>query len=214
MSVPTAIAGAYDRWADSYDRDRNLTRDLDARVLQASGLDVRARRVVEIGCGTGKNTRWLASGARSLCALDFSEGMLARARAAVPDPHVRFVHHDLREAWPVPDESADIVVGNLVLEHVESLPPLFAEAARVMGSGGMLYLCELHPYRQLRGGQAHFTDDASGEAVHVPAFAHTVSEYVNAGIAAGLALRELGEWLEDGAPPGTPPRLLSMRFGR
>jgi hypothetical protein len=48
--------------------------------------------------------------------------------------------------------------------------------------------------------------------VHVTAHLHTVAEYVNGGIAAGLALRHLGEWLEADAPPDAPPRLLSMLF--
>jgi malonyl-CoA O-methyltransferase len=127
---------------------------------------------------------------------------------------VRFVRHDVREPWPATLASVDVVVGNLVLEHVEALAPVYAEAARVLRPGGQLLLCELHPERQRRGGQAHFTDAASGDTVHVPAHRHTVSEYVNGGIAAGLTLRHLGEWLEDGAPDDAPPRLLSVLFTR
>lgn len=205
------VAQAYDRWSDSYDIDDNATRDLDASVLQRAHLPLHGAAVLEIGCGTGKNTRWLASQATSVHALDFSAGMLARARAAVPDPHVRFTRQDIRDAWPVDDRSMDVVVGNLVLEHVGDLTSVFANASRVLRTDGLLYLCELHPYRQLRGGQAHFTD-ASGGTVHVPAFVHTVSEYVNGALSAGLRLVHLGEWLEDGAPEGALPRLLSATF--
>jgi malonyl-CoA O-methyltransferase len=127
---------------------------------------------------------------------------------------VRFVQHDVRTTWPVVDVSVDVVIGNLVLEHVQHLAPVYAEAARVLRPGGQLFLCELHPFRQLRGGQAHFVDAANGETVHVEAFAHSASEYVNKGIAAGLVLRELGEWLEAAATPGAPPRLLSVLFDR
>ena len=84
-------------------------------------------------------------------------------------------------------------------------------AARVLRPGGRLLLCELHPERQRRGGQAHFEDPA-GQTVRVPAYPHTVAEYVNGGIENGLVLRHLGEWLEPEAPEGAPPRLLSLRF--
>jgi malonyl-CoA O-methyltransferase len=165
---------------------------------------------------------WLAERARSLVALDFSAGMLERARtrvsAVVADrsgaAHVRFARHDVREPWPVPDAAVDTIVANLVLEHVADLGPVYAEAARTLRPGGQLLLCELHPERQRRGGQAHFTDAATGELVHVAAHRHTVAEYVNGGLAAGLVLRHLGEWLEPDAPADAPPRLLAIRFER
>ena len=211
------VASAYDRWAGSYDADRNATRDLDAEVVRRAPLALAGRDVLELGCGTGKNTVWLAERARTVTALDFSDGMLARARErldAAGAAHVRLVRHDVREPWPAPGASADVVVGNLVLEHVADLAPVFAEAARALRPGGQLLLCELHPERQRRGGQAHFTDAATGDTVHVTAHRHTVAEYVNGGLAAGLTLRHLGEWLEPDAPADAPPRLLSVLFER
>ena len=212
--TPDKVSTAYDAWSSTYDSSPNTTRDLDALVVRRAPLVLEGRDVIEVGCGTGKNTTWLADRARSVLALDFSEGMLARARARVSAPHVRFVQHDVRDPWPAPDASADAVVGNLVLEHVEDLRPVYREAARVLRPGGRLWFCELHPERQRRGGQAHFTDGATGETVHVAAWRHDVGEYVNGGIAAGLVLRELGEWLEEGAAEGAPPRLLSVLFER
>jgi ubiquinone/menaquinone biosynthesis C-methylase UbiE len=206
------IAYAYDRWSEQYDRDPNATRDLDALVLRQAGLRLRGRVVLEIGCGTGKNTEWLARESRDVIAMDFSEGMLSRARARVNAPHVRFVAHDVRDAWPVAAKSVDVVTCNLVLEHVRALPPIFREAVRVLRADGRLFISELHPFRQLLGGQARFTHAQSGETTYVPAFRHSVSEFINAGLAAGLQLREMGERLEDGAPADVPPRLLTLLF--
>lgn len=208
------VASAYDRWSATYDADFNRTRDLDARVVRAAGLPVDDATVVELGCGTGKNTAWLAERARRVVALDLSAGMLVRARERVPAAHVAFLRSDVRHPWPVSDASADVVIGNLVLEHVESLATVFAESARVLRPGGTLFLCELHPFRQWRGGRAHFTDAGTGETVHVAAHVHSVSEYVNGALGAAFVLRHLGEWLEDDAPADTPPRLLSLRFSR
>ncbi len=212
--VTRHVGDAYDRWAVSYDRQENRTRDLDGVILRAHGPDVRARRVLELGCGTGKNTAHLAERAEHVTALDLSEGMLAVARARITAPHVHFVRHDLRVRWPVADAAMDVVIGNLVLEHLEDLTPIFTEAARVLRADGTLYLSELHPMRQWLGAQAHFTDAGSGAVVHVPAFRHTVAEYVNGGLAAGFTVRGIGEWREDEAPPEAPPRLLTVRFTR
>lgn len=206
------VALAYDRWAETYDADANATRDLDAQLVRRATFAVGGRDVLELGCGTGKNTLWLAERARRVVAMDFSARMLERARERVTTPNVEFRQHDVRDPWPVEDEAVDVVIGNLVLEHVEHLTPVYREAARVLRRGGQLFFCELHPFRQLRGGQAHFTDGRMGEVIHVGAYVHSASEYVNAGIAAGLVLRELGEHLEANAPAGSPPRLISVLF--
>jgi ubiquinone/menaquinone biosynthesis C-methylase UbiE len=210
----TDVSHAYDRWAVQYDADHNATRDLDAEVVRRAPLRVAGRDVLELGSGTGKNTLWLAERARHVHALDFSGGMLAEARRRVQRANVSFAQHDVRVRWPFATASMDVVVGNLVLEHVRELAPIHAEAARVLRPGGQLFLCELHPYRQLRGGQAHFVDQASGQTIHVPVFPHSTSEYVNGGLAAGFVLRELGEWLEPEAAADAPPRLLSVLFER
>lgn len=200
---------AYDRWSASYDHDANATRDLDAVILPQRALPVQGATVIEFGAGTGKNSKWLADRCARLICLDYSIGMLSRARLRVPA--AAFVVHDIREPWPIASGVADVVVGNLVLEHVEHLGPVLSECARVLRPGGVLYCCELHPFRQWRGGQAHFNDD-NGQTVHVPAFTHTVADYVNGAIGFGFRLLHIGEWVEPTAPDGALPRLLSMEF--
>ncbi len=208
----SSVAEAYDRWAESYDADKNVTRDLDALVMQRTALVLEGREVLELGCGTGKNTSYLAEHAARVVAMDFSEGMISRAHERLATSNVKFIRHDVRDPWPVPPASLDLVVGHLILEHVHDLAPVFFEAARVLRPHGQLFICELHPYRQLVGAQANFVDSRTGEKVHVTAHVHTVSEYVNGGIEAGLTLRVMGEWVEEGAVPDSSPRLISLLF--
>jgi malonyl-CoA O-methyltransferase len=206
------VAATYDRWAATYDADRNVTRDLDALVVQKTPLVLEGRDVLELGCGTGKNTSYLAEHARHVTAVDFSEGMIARAHERLTTSNVKFVRHDIRDPWPMSPASVDLVVGNLILEHVHDLAPVYFEAARVLRPNGQLFICELHPFRQLLGGQPNFVDPHTGEKVEVAAHIHTVSEYVNGGVEAGLTLRSLGEWIEEEAPADTPPRLISLLY--
>ncbi len=206
------IAGAYDRWSSVYDDDQNTTRDLDAAVLRASGLALTGRDVVELGAGTGKNTAWLAEHAAHVTALDFSEGMLARARQRVAHPHVRFIRADLRAPWPLADASTDVVVANLVLEHIEDCTHVFKETARVLRPNGDAYFAELHPVRQTAGSQAQFTDPATNTRTRVTAFVHSVEEFTEAATNAGLSILSFENHLEPEAPSSAPPRLLVIRL--
>jgi ubiquinone/menaquinone biosynthesis C-methylase UbiE len=204
------VVAAYDRWAATYDVDRNRTRDLAAAVLPASGLDPTGRRVLEIGCGTGRNTGWLAARARQVVAADFSPGMLRAARARAP--HVQLVRFDVCVPWPIAAASVDVVIAVLVLEHVEDLAPVFAEARRVLARDGEAFVCELHPLRQLAGRQAEFSPPDGGEPTPVPAFLHDASDYVNAGLRAALDLVEMCEWRDPDSSRHDRPRLLSLHF--
>ena len=207
------VAAAYDRWSEDYDSVVNATRDLDATVLRRQDLGLPGAGVIEVGCGSGKNTVFLAAHAQSVLGLDFSEGMLQKARERVACGHVRFVRHDLRQRWPAPDASCDVVVADLVLEHVQRLELFFAEAARTLRPGGRLFNCELHPFRQLSGSQARFVQSDTCAVQLVKAYQHDVSHYVNAGLAAGLRLVRVDDWRDEQAPHEAP-RLFSTSWLR
>lgn len=50
------IREAYDRWSLTYDKDSNLTRDLDRLATENTLSDLKFQAAIELGCGTGKNT--------------------------------------------------------------------------------------------------------------------------------------------------------------
>jgi SAM-dependent methyltransferase len=209
-----AVADAYDRWAGHYDADANRTREAAALALAAAALPLDGARVVEAGCGTGRHTAGFASRAAAVVALDFSDGMLARARARVDAANVTFMRHDLRTPWPVADGGADVVVSMLVLEHIDALAPVFAEAARVLREGGTWFLCELHPDRQASGRQAEVVDPATGDRSVVQAFVHTETEYLGLAAASGFHLQRAtrGNLPDDDAT--ALPRVLALHLQR
>ncbi len=205
------VREAYDRWASTYDADRNLTRDLDARVTRTVLAGIPCTHILELGCGTGKNTAFLAGLGATVHALDFSDGMLKLARARVTHPQVTFVKADLTAAWPCADGTADLVAGNLVLEHIADLPHIFGEAHRCLAPAGRLFICELHPFRQYLGAQAMFERD--DVQIAIPATVHHISDFIDAAGAAGFRLAGLREWWDDDAR-AAPPRLASFLWER
>ena len=204
-----SVSDGYNAWAATYDTDRNLTRDLDAAATRTTLAGMRPHSILELGCGTGKNTLTLAEIGGRVQALDFSAAMLAQARAKQPGAHVSFSLADLTRPWPCADESADLIVGNLVLEHIADLGFIFAEAARCLEAGGRFFLSELHPFKQYLGAKARF--DQAQASVDIPAFTHHISEFTAAAAQAGLGLLSLKEWWHAEDPPGLP-RLVSFLF--
>jgi malonyl-CoA O-methyltransferase len=204
-----SVRKAYSEWATTYDQDRNLTRDLDERVMRESLGQRRYTSILELGCGTGKNTRLLIQRADRVVALDFSEGMITRARAKLRADSVLFAVANLTQTWPCADQSIDLVVCNLVLEHINDLGFIFAQAQRILTPGGHFFVCELHPFRQYQGKKAIFQGE--GGQVEIPAFVHHVSDFLNAAEQVGFALKRLGEWWHEDDQQ-LPPRLISCWF--
>lgn len=200
---------AYTSWSVTYDTDRNLTRDLDQLVTRNILADLHCKSILEIGCGTGKNTALLADIGERVWAFDLSAGMLRQARQKLRSDNVTFAIADLTRPWPCKVQSADLIVCNLVLEHIRDLAFIFREARRTLLGGGRFFVCELHPVRQYQGIQANFKREQ--ETFAIQAFVHHLSDFLEAADANGLALIKLREWwhAED---HDQPPRLVSFMF--
>ena len=205
----TAVEGAYDQWAESYDSVVNPTRDLDQKAMQSMLAGLSFDKVLELGCGTGKNTAWLASKASSVTAVDLSSEMLARAKQKIKSSNVNFVKADLNQDWDFLTEKFDLVTFNLVLEHIASLKPVFEKAAAALNTNGCLFICELHPFKQYAGSKARF--EKENETIVVDCYNHHLTDYLEARNY-GFELVEIREWFDEDKKE--IPRLISFLFRR
>lgn len=203
------IQNAYNLWAAQYDTNKNKTRDIEGIAMRQllSGIDFKT--CLEIGCGTGKNTVWLAENCEHITAADFSEAMLLKAQQKVVDRKVEFVQTDVTLTWPFQKEKYDLVTFSLILEHIEHLEHAFSEASLCLKGGGFLYVGELHPFKQYQGTKARF-DTAEGRQ-EVKCFTHHVSDFTKAAKKAGLSLVEIEEYFDD-EDRGSVPRILVLLF--
>ncbi len=100
--------------------------------------DVRGKRVLDFGCGSGENSLLIARRGAKVLGMDISESLIrvARQRLAVNgiDSNVHFFSasaHDIALA----DESVDVVYGMAILHHLE-LPLVAREVKRILRKGG------------------------------------------------------------------------------
>jgi SAM-dependent methyltransferase len=110
---------------------------LETALLRLAG-DVKGLRVLDLGCGAGELTLWLAARGALVTALDLSPGMVAIARERTErfrpaaDAHfvVAAVEHSGLDA-----ESFDLVIGKWILHHAE-VAGAAMEIRRLLRSGG------------------------------------------------------------------------------
>jgi phosphoethanolamine N-methyltransferase len=109
------------------------------RVLE--GLDLSGREVLDIGCGSGGITLYLAGrhGAARVVGFDVERPVIehARRRAAARGlrDRVDFVH-GAPGPLPFPDENFDVVFSKDALLHVPDKDALFRDIIRVLRPGG------------------------------------------------------------------------------
>ena len=200
---------AYNHWAATYDAVENKTRDLDAFATRKILGEYDFKTVLELGCGTGKNTQWLAEKANKVVGLDFSEEMLKQARTKIKTKNVSFIQADLTKPWQLENDWVDLVCCNLVLEHIKDMTPIFGQAHKKLKEGGLFFICELHPFKQYLGSKAKFETENGIQELDV--YWHHISDYFNAANKNGFKLLELNEWFDNGEP-NQIPRLISFVF--
>jgi SAM-dependent methyltransferase len=177
----------------------------ESRVGELLG-DVEAAHVADLGCGTGRHAVRIAAAGARVTALDFAEGMVARARAKPGWEQVEFIAHDLARPLPLADRAFDRVLSCLVAEHLPDLPGFFGECRRICRPGGFVVVSAMHPALLLRGIQARFIDPTSGRDVRPAGHPYRISDYVMGAVAGGLTIEHMSEHAVDADHAARSPR--------
>ncbi|TBW27898.1 class I SAM-dependent methyltransferase [Gramella sp. KN1008] len=203
-----SIEKAYDDWSGQYDTNRNRTRDLDKELTKSVLGGLRFKEVLELGCGTGKNTEWLLQRTEKILAVDFSENMLKIARKKINDSKVSFKRADITKDWDWTVENFDLITCNLILEHIADLDFIFQQAYSKLANDGHFYVSELHPFKQYKGTKARF--ESKDGRIELETFTHHISDFTSAAFKAGFELEKLNEGFDEDQQH--TPRLISFLF--
>ncbi len=200
---------AYNIWSKQYDTNINKTRDLEAIVLRKVLENIHFNSCLEIGCGTGKNTEWLITKAKQITAVDLSEEMLAKAKEKISSEIVQFIQADITFDWTFSKKQYDLVTFSLVLEHIQNLDHVFQEVSKSLAKEGLVYIGELHPFKQYEGSKARFETEDGIQVVEC--FNHNISDFIDSAKKHNLELINIDEYF-DGNDRTTIPRILTLLF--
>lgn len=144
MSIASSsetVRSSYDDWhrqlgdEEGYDQSAPWHRMVRAHLGPVAG-----KRVLEIGCGRGGFSRFLAEQGAHLTAADYSEAAADFARDLLADfPRVDVRVEDI-QAISFPENSFDLVISCETLEHVPDPERGLAELVRVTRPGGRLLI--------------------------------------------------------------------------
>jgi demethylmenaquinone methyltransferase/2-methoxy-6-polyprenyl-1,4-benzoquinol methylase len=133
----------FDRIAPVYDAmNRLMTAGLDRRWrrLTAQAVVGNGDRVLDACCGTGDLALAAQAEGATVTGLDFSEGMLERARGKSRE--IEWVEGDLL-ALPFPDGGFDAATVGFGVRNAEDLGTALRELRRVLRPGGRLAILEI-----------------------------------------------------------------------
>jgi ubiquinone/menaquinone biosynthesis C-methylase UbiE len=142
-ALKSSVRDDYDDWHGAIascgeDQAEAPWHELARKAL--AGVDLRGKKVLEIACGRGGFSRWLAEQGAKVTAADYSPVAVELSRARLCDfPSCEAKQEDL-QSLSFPDGAFDVVISLETLEHLPSPITGLRELVRVTKHGGVLLL--------------------------------------------------------------------------
>jgi ubiquinone/menaquinone biosynthesis C-methylase UbiE len=220
-----SVGEGYARWARAYDDYPNplimleepIVRGMIAKDALGGGAK---KRILDVACGTGRHTLWIAEQGLKVTAVDPSSEMLAVAREKAKSKGEREEGLPSRIDWvearaeqlPFDDGSFDIVLNALLMEHVPDIEPVLRETHRVLAPGGSFILSVYHPWFPMKGVPAHFASSTETTIEYeLPTYVHLPSTYLRTLLDLKMTLTDIFEPLVDDALIARRPNMEKHR---
>jgi malonyl-CoA O-methyltransferase len=183
---------AYQLWAETYDDVENnglLFAEQSVILPILEQLPISGGSVLDAGCGTGRYMRVIQKlKPRLLAGIDFSPNMIRKAKSVVTgDTHL---HVSRLDQLPFNQQTFDVVISTLAIDHVEDLDRTFLELSRVMCRPGTMIISCFHPHGLSLGWQRTFRPGNGPRelTMAVKYYGHQHDDYVRAAKQAGLTI--------------------------
>jgi SAM-dependent methyltransferase len=189
---------------------REATAEALAQVVTLRALEhligpVGGRNILNLACGDGTLSRWLAAHGAKVTGVDISAEAIdsAKHRETGENHGISYFVGDAEDLYMIDDSAFDDVICHLSLDKFENLGSIVAEVSRIIRLGGRFIFSVDHPCFQLRtlttteqipdeNNHNYFaekvTQGENGELRHRP-----LAAYINAVAARGFTVRRLIE---------------------
>jgi ubiquinone/menaquinone biosynthesis C-methylase UbiE len=191
-SLHDEVRGVWDQLAGFWDQRMQAGATWQRHLIQPSVERLLAlgqgERVLEIACGNGEFARRMAELGGRVLAVDFSEGMLERARGHGGEVEYRYADAMDEEALLALGDPAsfDAVINNMAIMDMESIEPMAAASSRLLKPGGRFVFSTLHP--AFNSGDVRPTVELDLEGSITQVYSVKVSSYGRPSTGKGVAI--------------------------
>lgn len=148
-TLAVSARAGYALWSQTWDDTESPIVALEERQLGPWLTNLRPRRAIDIGCGTGRWTSRLDA-----IGVDASLPMLEVAHRK-PGLHGRLAVGEAT-CLPIASGAADLVLCTLTIGHIADHAAAIRELTRILVPGGTLILTDFHPAAAAHGWRRTF----------------------------------------------------------
>lgn len=197
------------RWSRSHTNEKSATRKLESELMQNLLGRYQYKRILELGCGIGSNTKFLINHCEMITSIDRSKKKLDLARSSIKSHRIRFRRLDIQDEWKFVQERYDLITISLIFETIQDIDAIFAKIARVASADAMIYIGERHPYKLYANQEA--SQEFDQELFGIEQFSHSVSDYFKIAKKYNFRLLNMEE-LADQSDASFNPYVLGLVF--
>lgn len=134
-------ATGYDLSAFDYDKKESYLNSFEKNLLLPLLGDVKNKKILDVGAGTGRLAVTLAKMEAEVTAIDVSQKMLDELYKK--NSKIKTIVGDA-ESLPFPDDSFDFVIAVFLIVHLKNPSMFFKEAYRILKDDGKLLITNIN----------------------------------------------------------------------
>ena len=135
------VAEGYDLYADLYAKGHEYLDTFEGDTIFRFLGKLKGLKVLDVGCGAGRLTKFLKNEGAEVYAADISEKMLKIVEGKLSGVKT---FQAAMDQLPFEDESFDIVTAAFVIVHLETLQKSFEEVYRILKPGGFFVVTNVN----------------------------------------------------------------------
>jgi len=123
-------------------KEESFFRKAHVKLNQLLG-NIKGKRILDVGCGTGRISFYLASKGADVTGIDLSGNFIQHCKETATKLKLSITFKEMNAQLPdFPEESFDIITGSRIIHHLPDIKLFLGECKRLLKKGGYIVFIE------------------------------------------------------------------------